>query len=249
MPTDLRCVLECDPTEPVIRLAGVLDRHAVDDVRAALLDCLADRAAPVAVDVSAVRDVAPGALLRLGEVARTVADWPAGGFVCCAAPPGTDRTWSAAGLTVLPDATLAAALVTGAPPAAPLSAELDPVVGAARTARALLAEGCRRWGLPQLVDPAAVALTELVNNVVVHAGTPMSVRIGLRDGRLRMSVRDGSDNLPTPAGPVPAAPTALGGRGMLLVDSVAWRWGCTRLRGGKLVWAAIDPADHPQDGD
>ncbi|WP_233606466.1 hypothetical protein [Micromonospora sp. Llam0] len=132
MPTDLRCVLECDPTDPVIRLVGVLDRHAVHDVRAALLDCLADRAAPVAVDISRVRAAAPGALLRFGEVARTVADWPAGGFVCCAAPPGTGRAWSAAGLTVLPDA-------------------------------------CRRWGLPRLVDPAAVALTELVNNVVVHS--------------------------------------------------------------------------------
>ncbi|WFE23990.1 hypothetical protein O7621_12370 [Solwaraspora sp. WMMD937] len=33
----------------------------------------------------------------------------------------------------------------------------------------------------------------------------MSVRTGLRDGRLRMSVRDGSDGLPTLAGPVPDA--------------------------------------------
>ncbi|WP_326555360.1 ATP-binding protein [Micromonospora sp. NBC_01813] len=242
----LRCVLECDPTDPVIRLLGVLDRRNVAEVRDALLRCLADRAAPVAVDVSALRDVEPTALLRLAEAAAEVADWPAGGFVCCAPAPGTERRWAATGVTVLPDRRLATALLAGAPSATALGLDLEPVAGAARAARELLAQASLRWNIPQLIEPAALALTEMVNNVVLHAGTAMSVRVGFRDGCLRLSVRDGSAARPAPARPVP--PTALGGRGMLLVGSVVRRWGCSPLGDGKLVWAVLEPADHPREG-
>lgn len=242
----VRCVLECHPTDPVIRLVGLVDRRNVGEVRDALLRCLADRAAPVALDIAGLRHVEPTALLRFAQVNTEVTDWPAGGFICCCPVPGTESSWSAAGITVLPDRQLAASLVAGAPAAAPLGVDLDPVPGAARTARLLLTQGCQRWRVPQLIEPAAVALTEMVNNVVVHAGTTMSVRVGFRDGCLRLSVRDGSAARPSPSRPVP--PTALGGRGMFLVDSVAQRWGCTQLSDGKLVWAVLDPADHPSEG-
>jgi hypothetical protein len=242
----LRCVLECHPTDPVIRLVGLLDGRNVGEVRDALLRCLADRAAPVVLDVAGLHDVEPTALLRFAQVNAEVADWPAGGFVCCCPVPGTESSWSAAGVTVLPERQLAASLLAGAPSAAPLGLDLDPVPGAARAARLLLTQGCLRWDVPQLIEPASVALTELVNNVVVHAGTTMSVRVGLRDGCLRLSVRDGSTTRPSPGRSVP--PTALGGRGMFLVDSVARRWGCTQLGDGKLVWAVLDPTDHPAEG-
>ena len=47
------------------------------------------------------------------------------------------------------------------------------MVGAARQARELVTEACARWELTDLVGPACTIVTELVNNVVVHAQTPM----------------------------------------------------------------------------
>ena len=35
------------------------------------------------------------------------------------------------------------------------------------------------------------------------------------------------------------APTSYGGRGLLLIDSVAERWGTRRLTDGKVVWAVL----------
>ncbi|MFY1695628.1 MULTISPECIES: ATP-binding protein [unclassified Solwaraspora] len=233
-------------SQPIVRLVGELTTDTVGQLRDALLDCLADRAAPLGVDVSGLHVAEPTALLRLADVPQTVADWPAGGLVCTAPPPGAGSLWAAAGFSVLPDRQLACALLAGAPAARALGVELEPVAGAARSARALLTRACRQWDVPQLIDPAALALTELVNNVVVHAGTAMSVRIGYRDGCLRLSVRDGSPGAPRPGSPV--SPTALGGRGMWLVESVARRWGCTALADGKLVWAVLDPADRSWEG-
>jgi len=39
------------------------------------------------------------------------------------------------------------------------------------------------------------------------------------------------------------SPTAYGGRGMLLIDSVATRWGSLALPGGKVVWAMLEGED------
>ena len=53
-----------------------------------------------------------------------------------------------------------------------------------------------------------------------------------------MAVRDSSTRTPNFTGaPVPA--TAYGGRGMLLIDSVAARWGSLPLDDGKVVWALL----------
>jgi hypothetical protein len=52
-------------------------------------------------------------------------------------------------------------------------------------------------------------------------------------------VRDHSAGLPELGGAV--STTAYGGRGLLLVQSVAERWGTTALPDGKLVWAVVPP--------
>ncbi|MDG4767646.1 hypothetical protein O7632_26655 [Solwaraspora sp. WMMD406] len=246
-----------DRTGPVVRLVGTLDRQTAGAVREDLLTCLADRAEPVAVDVSAVRIADIVAVRVASDVAATVEHWPAGGFVITAPPAGTGRLWSATGVTVVagqrvagyelvPASPSGGTLPDGEATSAPLGLDLLPVAGAARRARELVTDGCARWDVPHLTGPACVAITEMVNNVVVHAGTAMSVRVAYRNGTLRLSVRDGSADLPRLRGPVP--PTALGGRGMLLVDAVARRWGGTPISGGKLTWATIEATDDRRGG-
>jgi hypothetical protein len=42
-----------------------------------------------------------------------------------------------------------------------------------------------------------------------------------------------------PRPPQPRDPDGDGGRGLMIVDRLARAWGCTRLEGGKRVWAEI----------
>ncbi|NUP39360.1 MAG: ATP-binding protein [Streptomyces sp.] len=114
-------------------------------------------------------------------------------------------------------------------------------------ARHELAATLEAWGLPGLVDPAGLVLSELVTNAVRHAATPPGREIETRffrlsDDRVRIEVHDAS-----PARPVMrrTAETDEGGRGLPLVDAVtAHQWGVSSRGGvGKLVWAVIaDPA-------
>jgi hypothetical protein len=61
----------------------------------------------------------------------------------------------------------------------------------------------------------------------------------MRGDGMSVAVRDRSDVIPSySGGPVP--PTAYGGRGMLLIDSVATRWGNLPLGEGKVVWALLE---------
>ncbi|MDG4806039.1 ATP-binding protein [Micromonospora sp. WMMD1120] len=147
-----------------------------------------------------------------------------------------------AGVPVWPTVDDALAAVATTPLAAVLTAELSPTVTAARQARELVSAGCERWGMPALVDPATIAVTEMVNNVVAHARTPMTVRLAPRDSTLHLAVRDHSAQQPTFAGMSP--PTRAGGRGLLLIDSVTRRWGSTALPDGKVVWCVLHPDDE-----
>jgi hypothetical protein len=74
----------------------------------------------------------------------------------------------------------------------------------------------------------------------------MVVLVAAHGSGISVAVRDHSAHLPTfDGGPVP--PTAYGGRGMLLIDSVASRWGKLRLDDGKVVWALLSgEAQEPE---
>jgi anti-sigma regulatory factor (Ser/Thr protein kinase) len=120
------------------------------------------------------------------------------------------------------------------------------VVGAARRSRELVAQACGRWDLADLAGPACIVVTEMVNNVVAHAHTPMAVLLARHADAMSVAVRDQSAIVPHFAGPV--APTSYGGRGLLLIDSVADRWGSLKLDGGKVVWAQLADPDFAGTG-
>lgn len=101
---------------------------------------------------------------------------------------------------------------------------------AARTARHAL-----RGLLPGTSDVAELLLTEVVANAVRHAGHgEVTVRAHLLSGLLRVEVLDGSPDLPPDAGD--PGPEAESGRGLLLIEALAERWGATPTHGGKCVW-------------
>ena len=248
MPTDVRYLVEADEPYTLVRLVGLLDAPAAESVRGTLLTCLADQAAAVVVDASELRVVETAALSVFEGVSREAAEWAAGQLIFCVPNSRPEDGWEAAGVAVSTSRQAALARLGALAGAARPQryAELAPVVGAARRARDLVTEGCAGWGVPGMADPATVAVTEMVNNVVVHAGTSMTVRLALWDGALRIAVRDYSRQKPTFSGSVPP-PTSAGGRGLLLIDTVARRWGTSLLDDGKIVWAVLHPDDAPVD--
>ncbi|MFF8955992.1 ATP-binding protein [Streptomyces sp. NPDC014894] len=100
------------------------------------------------------------------------------------------------------------------------------------------------WSLEEVVDAAELAVTELLGNVVRHVPDR---RCALRLLRLpwgvRIEVSDAWGRMPrTPAGGRPGA-SALdeSGRGLMLVEAVADRWGVDPLPPrGKTVWCECE---------
>jgi len=242
MPSEVRHLVDRGQPYPVVRLTGLLDASTAPAVRSALLDELARQPEAVVADVTALSVPDPAATAVLRDLARETVDWPGAHLVLCTADPAAP--WQATGLPVFPSRAAAFAEL-GAPDAGNhLSLDLEPVVGAARRARELVTEACGRWELAELAGPACIVVTEMVNNVVAHARTPMAVLLARHGDTMSIAVRDESATVPKFTGPV--APTSFGGRGLLLIDSVADRWGSLRLGHGKVVWAVLQHEDEAE---
>ncbi|MBQ0902439.1 ATP-binding protein [Micromonospora sp. U21] len=230
----------CD-TAPVavVRLCGPLDLGTMRSVHRVLDQALAAQPDALVVDLAAVTVRDRLALSVFAATARRAAEWPAVPVVLCAPPPAAAR-WLAEStacrvVPVSPDCA-EATRVAGAAAAPRLQARLEPVAEACRRARELVVDACTRWNLPDAAGPAALVLSELVGNVVRHAGTPMQVTVTLRRPYLHLAVVDGSR---AAARPARADLRAEGGRGLLLVRELAQRWGSVPAGQGKAVWAIM----------
>jgi anti-sigma regulatory factor (Ser/Thr protein kinase) len=89
-------------------------------------------------------------------------------------------------------------------------------------------------------EQAAVLVSELATNSVVHAGTGFVLTVSMTDHEIEVGVTDGSR--------VPARltePSADHGRGLQLVDRIATSWRCELSPEGKTVFAtlALPPLD------
>lgn len=238
MTTDVHCLVTTDERYALVRATGALDDVGARVLSETLLTRLADQPGPVVVEISGLRVVEPAARSVFADVCTATADWPVAGLFLCAEDPQAAARWAGNGVAVWQ--TPAEAL-TGAGAVVPINVPLEPAVGAARQARASVTDGCTRWGVPELAGPGCIAVTEMVNNVVAHARTAMTLRLAVLDGVLRLAVRDFSTRRTAYAGLVP--PTSAGGRGLLLIDAVARRWGDTPVSDGKVVWAVLYAED------
>lgn len=106
----------------------------------------------------------------------------------------------------------------------------------AREARRFVVETVRAWGRPELADAAALVVSELAANAVLHAGTDFTVSMGLAGDTVHVSLRDAGELPPRMR---EAAATAENGRGLGLVASLSRSWGHRLRPDGKVVWAEI----------
>jgi anti-sigma regulatory factor (Ser/Thr protein kinase) len=89
---------------------------------------------------------------------------------------------------------------------------------------------------PRLIEHAALVVTELATNAIVHARSDFTVTIGSAGGAVRVEVSDGSRTPPSRRTP---SLHARGGRGLSIVAAVASTWGVVHTSDGKIVWAQL----------
>ncbi len=111
------------------------------------------------------------------------------------------------------------------------------------------------WDASELKDTVVLAVSELVTNAIVHAGTAVRVVLTVADGDLRIEVQDSHPERGLPMRSPSPRPDDEGGRGLLITSTLAPTWGVVYTRTAKTVWCSFtldttrEPARSENDVD
>ncbi|WP_225849180.1 SpoIIE family protein phosphatase [Streptomyces sp. HPF1205] len=116
--------------------------------------------------------------------------------------------------------------------------------------REALRQALSAWALGHLADDVELAAGELLGNVLLHTegGAVLTLEVLPEPvRRLRLSVQDRSSVWPRRRSP---GESATSGRGLLMIDALAARWGVEPRGDGKAVWCefALAAATRPRAG-
>jgi len=116
---------------------------------------------------------------------------------------------------------------------------LAPHPTAPRASRNFVARTLLDWGLGPLIRAASLVVSELVTSSSNHAGTDIDLSVAWNLGALRLTVRDGSPDLPRQRYPRPD----VHGRRLSLAGGPSRTFGVLPTAdGGKVVWAVLNAA-------
>lgn len=129
----------------------------------------------------------------------------------------------------------------GSPDEGRAEIRLDAALTSPREARLFVTGLLAAWGDHRLVEAAALLVSELVTNAVVHARSEVDVVLAREGARavIRVEVADSAAGRPAPGA---FAPDTVSGRGMALVDAFASRWGVDSDGDGKRIWFELEDA-------
>lgn len=125
------------------------------------------------------------------------------------------------------------------PAATLLAVELRPERGAPAIARQLATATCQANGIdPEACHTAALLISELVTNAVIHARTSVRLELHQTTPRLWVGVTDQDEQSQVEI--QHSSPIAAHGRGLQIVDNLALDWGVERTDSTKTVWFELD---------
>jgi anti-sigma regulatory factor (Ser/Thr protein kinase) len=116
--------------------------------------------------------------------------------------------------------------------------QFPPSPGSVGRAR-MLVRSAHRGVSSDSQEAVELIVSELATNAVTHAASPFTVRL-IVGSTVRVEVADGSTDPPVLRRP---SSWVAGGRGLVIVDEFADRWGSYPVDDGKVVWAEVD--NHP----
>jgi anti-sigma regulatory factor (Ser/Thr protein kinase) len=132
----------------------------------------------------------------------------------------------------------------------PATVTLRPEPASVRDARRFVCDRLSAIGFADAVFVGELLVSELVTNAVLHARTDIRVEVDQRGDVVRIGVSDRSLRGVRPRAHSIESGT---GRGLLLVDRMAQRWGVDLHDDGKVVWfelprePALDAGDDLLD--
>src|SRR4051794_391078 len=112
------------------------------------------------------------------------------------------------------------------------------VLAAVPAARRRLVDQLHRWGKGELVDDAALALSELVTNAVLHGAPPIRAGVNLLTEGVRLEVTDAAQGTPQARS---AGPADTIDRGIEVIEAISAAWGWQPTLEGKMVWCELRP--------
>lgn len=114
---------------------------------------------------------------------------------------------------------------------------LAPDPAAVQLARAFVAARCEEHGIDgDACDSAVLMVSETVTNAFVHGRSEARITVLVDEATLRVEVADDNSRHPQP---VQRDDDALDGRGIVIVDLLASRWGVEDDPYGKTVWFEV----------
>jgi anti-sigma regulatory factor (Ser/Thr protein kinase) len=116
-------------------------------------------------------------------------------------------------------------------------------------ARHWLVDSLSAWGIDgDTVERAALCLSELVTNALIHTHAGCELRVVLDRGVLTTTVRDGGPSVVVDLSRLAVDPLAVHGRGLQLVDALSTRWGSELDAAGMTVWFVLEtsPGGEPR---
>ncbi len=123
---------------------------------------------------------------------------------------------------------------------------LPPAASSAGRARELVREALTRADALDWADAATLAVSEVVTNALVHAGTVIHLQVKVESSCLRVEITDGSPHHPLRRDYTSMAAT---GRGLKMLDECVDRWGVRPHGDGKVVWFELLAAGVAGDED
>ena len=236
------------PDGAVVALSGPLSLRTVPKISGELGKALVNRGC-VLVDLSGLRlEWDPGVTV-FGTVLGYAGGWPGARMVLFGADGELANALARSRVTqavpLVADLPEALQRVQRRPERVRRFRDLPPESGAPRAARAMVHHACVDWEIPiETENAAALVVSELATNAVVHAETPLRAGVELSDEVLWIRVRDLRPDLPLRLFARSRKLVGSPGRGprhfgLHVVSALARNWGVTEQPDAKTVWAQL----------
>lgn len=116
----------------------------------------------------------------------------------------------------------------------------QPHPSSARATRRFVADGLESVDDEELRAVAVLMVSELASNSIRHARNQYTVDVEVTAREVRIEVSDDGPGMPERRDP---SPDELTGRGLMIIDNLAHRWGVRRRRNETAVWFTLRRED------